>query len=272
MKNIKHQVFVIALLFCFNVSAIACSIVYYVNADTGKIYAVNNEDFWLDTDAYIQIEKASKKKLARLWYGWNNFAQGGINSEGLFFDVAVTPKQKMPEGYGWAKGNIGDNLLASASTVEEALAWMENEKFAVHQSHFLIGDATGRAVIVEWINGKQHIIEMEGNSLVATNYLINAPEEGGYPCPRFDSIEERIAQMEDSGAAIDLKAVGRTVDAAVQPAQDWEEGRKGGTLYTSFFDITDMKMVLVPKLNNSKAIQLDLREEFKKGKRRINLF
>lgn len=269
---IKNQLLVIVLLLCFNMPSTACSIFYYVDKETGKIYAVNNEDFWLDTEAYIQIEKATKKKLARLWYGWNDFAQGGINSAGLFFDVAVTPEQKMPEGYGWAKGNIGDNLLASVSTVEEALLWMEKEKFAVHQSHFLIGDATGRAVIVEWIDGKQHIIDMEGNSLVATNYLIDAPEEGGFPCQRFESIEERIAQLEASDAVIDLKAVGQTIAGAVQPAREWEPGRKGGTLYTSFFDITDMKMVLVPKLDNSKMIRLDLKEEFKKGKRRIDLF
>ncbi len=122
----------------------ACSILYYVDVQTGKIYAVNNEDFWLDTKAYIQIEKASDNTLARMWYGWNDFAQGGINSAGFFFDVAVTPTQKMPKGYGWTKGNIGDSILAQVSTVDEALAWMEQNKFAVHQSHFLMGDATGR--------------------------------------------------------------------------------------------------------------------------------
>ncbi|EAQ38010.2 hypothetical protein MED134_12606 [Dokdonia sp. MED134] len=46
-------------------SMYACSILYYVDKETGTIYAVNNEDFWLDTDAYIQIEKATSKKLAR---------------------------------------------------------------------------------------------------------------------------------------------------------------------------------------------------------------
>lgn len=267
--------FIVTLLVVLSCSltAMACSIVYYVDKETGKIYAVNNEDFWLDTEAYIQIEKASKTELARMWYGWNDFAQGGINSAGLFFDVAVTPEQTMPEGYGWTKGNIGDNLLAHASTVEEALAWMEEEKLAVNQSHFLIGDATGKAVIVEWIDGKQHIIPMDGNSLVATNFLINAPEEGSHPCPRYDSIESRIATLEVSGEEITLKTVGNTVAGAVQPAADWGEGRMGGTLYTGFFDITDMKMVLVPKLDNSKLIQLDLKAEFDKGKkRRINLY
>lgn len=272
MKRVLKTLLVVCL-FAGTLGIHACSILYYVDKETGKIYAVNNEDFWLGTQAYIQIEKASGKKLARMWYGWNDFAQGGINSAGFFFDVAVTPEQKMPEGYGWTKGNIGDKILSQVSTVDEALAWMEQHKFAVHQSHFLMGDATGKAVIVEWVDGKQHIIEMEGNSLVATNFLINAPEEGNHPCPRYDAIEERIAHLEASSAAIDLKAVGQTMAGAVQPAQEWEKGRKGGTLYTSFFDITDMKMVLVPKLDNSKLMQLDLKAEFAANKkRRINLY
>jgi len=63
----------------------ACSVLYYVDVKTGKVYAVNNEDYWYDVDAYIQIEPKTKTKYARLWYGWDNFAQGGLNDQGLFF-------------------------------------------------------------------------------------------------------------------------------------------------------------------------------------------
>ncbi len=272
MRTLKPIILSIIFVLGYVYTSYACPILYYIDKGTGKIYAVNSEDFWLDAGAYIQIEKKSKDKLARLWYGWDNFAQGGINSAGLFFDVAVTPEQEMPQGYDLIKGNIGDKLLSEISTVEQAIEWMEKEKFAVHQSHFLIGDASGNAVIVEWIDGKKHIIRMEGNSLIATNYLINAPEEGGFPCYRFESIQERIAALESSDGAITLKSVGQTFEGAVVPMYLMENGKKGGTLYTSFFDIADMKMVLVPKLDNSKAIVLDLKEEFEKGKkRRIDL-
>ena len=81
----------------------ACSILYYKNIATGEIYAVNSEDFFLDVDAYIQIEPKSKKNFSRLWYGWDNFAQGGINEKGLFFDAAVTPEQKKFKGMGTLK-------------------------------------------------------------------------------------------------------------------------------------------------------------------------
>ena len=74
----------ISVLFCLGIllnpiESNACSILYYKNIAVGEIYAVNSEDFFLDVDAYIQIEPKSKKKFARLWYGWDKFAQGGIN-------------------------------------------------------------------------------------------------------------------------------------------------------------------------------------------------
>jgi choloylglycine hydrolase len=30
----------------------ACSILYYIDTHTGKIYAVNNEDYWYDVKTY----------------------------------------------------------------------------------------------------------------------------------------------------------------------------------------------------------------------------
>ena len=55
----------------------------------------NNEDYWYDADAYIQILPASRNRLARLWYGWDDFARGGVNEAGLFFDGAVTPAREI---------------------------------------------------------------------------------------------------------------------------------------------------------------------------------
>lgn len=245
----------------------SCSMVYYIDQATGKIYVINNEDFWYDTDAYIQVEQASNNELARLWYGWNDFAQGGVNSSGLFFDAAVTPDQKMPKGYRLPDGNIGDRILAKCRTVEEALTYLEKEKFAVHQSHLMFGDATGRAVIIEWIDGEQHVIEMDGNYLIATNYLLLKPEAGNYPCNRYASIEERIQELDAAGGPKGFPGISNLTGGAMQVPRKLENGNTVGTLYSSFIDLTDMKMVFLPKLDNSRVLQFDLAEEFKKTRK-----
>ena len=96
----------------------ACSMFYYVGKTNGKIYFVNNEDYWYNVNPYIQINPKSNDEFARLWYGWNDFAEGGINEFGLLFDGAVTPKQKLPEGFHNPNHrNVGDEILARCKTV-----------------------------------------------------------------------------------------------------------------------------------------------------------
>lgn len=267
MKKIKQ--FLIAFLGFLMIPNIstACSVLYYVDSKTGKIYAVNNEDYWLDVDAYIQIEPKSKNEFARLWYGWDNFAQGGINDKGLFFDAAVTPEKEKRKSYGNPKNNLGDKILAHCSTVEEALSFLEKEKIALNKSHMMFGDKTGKAVVVEWINGKRILHWIEGNKLIMTNYLLSEPEAGNYPCYRYKSIEEKISEIEKSGEDINLLKVGNTFGQAAQPPRKNEKGRVGGTVYTSFIDITDNKFFLSYKLSNKNVIKLDLNSEFEKRKR-----
>lgn len=245
----------------------ACSVLYYVDSITGNIYTVNSEDYWLDVDAYIQIEPKSKKEYARLWYGWNNFAQGGINDKGLFFDAAVTPEQEKMKGYHNPKNNLGNKILAFCSTVDEALAYIEKEKIALNKSHLIFGDKTGKAVVVEWVNGERKLHWIKNNKLIMTNYLLSDPEAGNYPCYRYNSIEDKISEMEESKEKIDLLKIGNTFGQACQPPRKNVEGRIGGTVYTSFIDITDNKFILSYKLSNQNIIKLDLNIEFDKTKR-----
>ena len=246
----------------------ACSVLYYVDSNTGKIYVVNSEDYWLDVDAYIQIEPKSKNRFARLWYGWDNFAQGGINEKGLFFDAAVTPEQEKIKGYGNPKDNLGDKILALCSTVEEALDFLDKEKIALNKSHIMFGDKTGKAVVVEWLKGKRKLHWIKGNKLIMTNYLLSDPKAGNFPCYRYQSIEKRIHELETSGEEINLLKIGNTFGQAGKSPREIEKGKIGGTVYTSFINITDNKLFLSYKLSNDNITVLDLNSEFAMSKRK----
>lgn len=267
MKQMKFIIAVaLTALLCLT-RAQACSVLYYVDSTTGKVYFVNNEDYWYDVNAYIQIEPSSKNKLARLWYGWDKFAQGGINEAGLVFDAAVTPEQEKIPGYGNPNRNLGDKILAECSTVEEALAYLEKQKIALNRSHMMFGDKSGKAVIVEWVKGERKLHWIEDNKLIMTNYLLSDTTAGNYPCYRYNSIEKRIQELESSDQEINLLRVGNTFGQAGQPPKAIENGRIGGTVYTSFIDLTDMKFVLSYKLSNKNIVMLDLEAEFLKPKK-----
>lgn len=250
----------------------ACSVLYYIDPQTGKIFVVNNEDYWYDVEAYIRIVPARGDKLARLWYGWDDFAQGGINEAGLFFDGAVTPEQDIPGGGSDVKGNLGDDILAHCRTVEEALRLLEDRDIVLDNAHMMLGDAAGNAVVVEWLEDQRKIVSIADNRLIMTNFLLSDPSRGNYPCPRYQTIEKRLNELEASDQSIDLRSVGNVMAGAVQSPRVMEDERAGGTLYTTFMNISDMEFVLVYQLDNSKITRLDLNEEFsKKRQRRIKL-
>ncbi len=246
----------------------ACSVIYYVDEATGKIYVVNNEDYFYDAEAYVQLQPRTKKKLARLWYGWDDFAQGGVNEAGLFFDGAVTPTQERPSGYTGPKGNLGDRILANCKTVAEALSYLEGEKVALDNAHMMFGDRHGDAVVVEWVDGMKQVVRVKENRLVMTNFNLSDTDHDAISCPRYLAIENELQRLQGLETPVDLKMIGNAGAKAVQTPRKTAEGREGGTLYTSFIDITDMKFVLVYKLDNSKVTQLDLMSEFEKGKKR----
>ncbi|EAR01943.1 carcinine hydrolase/isopenicillin-N N-acyltransferase family protein [Maribacter sp. HTCC2170] len=267
MMSVKKILPVLFLFFGIGLGH-ACSIIYYIDKNTGKIYVANNEDYWYDVDAYIQLTPKTKNKYARLWYGWDDFAQGGVNEHGLFFDGAVTPEQEPIKGAKKAKGNLGDDILANCKTVEEAIILIRKRNVGLNDAHIMFGDSTGNAVVIEWVNGKEKLINIKENRLVMTNYLLSDPSKGNYPCPRFDAIEKELNMIETMNEPANMKKVGTAAARAVQSPFTNNEGRTGGTLYSSFINISEMKFILVPKLDNDKIIQLNLNEEFQNSKKK----
>lgn len=266
--------FVLVLLLIFSpISSLACSVLYYVDKETGEIYIANHEDYWYDTKAYIQIEPRSSRELARLWYGWDDFAQGGINEDGLFFEGAVTPDQSETIKHYLPKGNLGDAILANCSSVKEALAYLEDKNVALSNAHMMFGDNQGNAVVVEWVEGKRELIYINNNRLIMTNYLLSHPDKGNFPCQRYASIESRLNILKDLESPLSLKDVGNTLGQAAQTPRKDKNNRIGGTLYSTFIRLSTMEFFLVSKLDNSKVTKLNLENEFlKKKAQKIRLY
>jgi choloylglycine hydrolase len=132
----------------------------------------------------------------------------------------------------------------------------------------MLGDGEGNAVVVEWVDGEIRVLKMSGNYMIATNFLLSETNEDEIQCPRYRSMDERARQLIAKGEEADLRSVGNIIGGAVQVAREDESGRLGGTLYSTFMDISEMQMILVPRLDNDQLIRLDLKEEFGKGRRR----
>jgi len=140
----------------------------------------------------------------------------GMNEHGLVIGMAaVSPGNMQPDE---SKENIGSigvirQILDHARTVEEAVAIMSNYNIDFGGGppiHYLIADATGKSVLVEYYNGEMRILENEEPWHLATNFLrssVDDPKEGG--CWRYNTIQAQLTETDgqiDAGAAMGLLA------------------------------------------------------------------
>ena len=114
------------------------------------------------------------------------------------------------------------------------------------------------------------IVEIKNNRLVSTNFNLSDTIQTEMTCWRYPIIQKGLDELDARNPkdTIDLKAVGNVIGKAVQLPQKDSTGKIGGTLYTTFIDLTEMKLVLVYKLDNSKIQKLDILSELKLGKKR----
>lgn len=85
-------------------------------------------------------------------------------------------------------------------------------------------------------------------------------------------METEIKRLRDSHEKVGLKEVGNIGGKAVQLKSTNAKEKTGGTLYSTFINITDMEFILIYKLDNNKITKPDLKAEFAKhSKRAINL-
>jgi hypothetical protein len=141
---------------------------------------------------------------------------GGMNERGLVIGMAaVSPGDMQPDPDKETTGSLRiiRKMLDRASNVDEALAIIQSYNIDATGGpplHYLIADASGRSVLVEFYQGEMVIIPNETDWHLATNFLrasVDDPAEGG--CWRYDEVSQRLAEAEgqlSTQEAIDLLA------------------------------------------------------------------
>ncbi len=127
----------------------------------------------------------------------------GMNEHGLVIGMAAVPSgQMVPDPAREMIGSLGviRQMLDHARDVDEALAVMQRYNVDMEGGpplHYLIADAAGRAVLVEFYQGQMQTIWTDEPWHAATNFLLSAvdgPAEGN--CWRYDTINRRLAEAE----------------------------------------------------------------------------
>jgi len=241
-------------------SAFGCTIV--TMARDGKAIIGNNED-WTDPRTRMWIVPAAPGEYGRVLFGFpGNFIQGGINEHGLFLDAnALSPTGWKPDpGKPVFETDINNYILAHCATVEDAIAFFDTYSVFLGGGKFVIADARGGSMTVEWAEGKDRITKKDDYYQISTNIPQWNIVRGKVEDDRYNIAEKVILSRNE----VSIPAM-RAVLAATH--KEWAFP----TIYSYICDLKDLKVHVYDFHNFEEAYVFDLNEELKKGKKSFEI-
>jgi hypothetical protein len=245
-------------------AASACTIV--TMARDGKVWIGNNED-WTDPRTKMWVVPASPDEYGRVLFGFENrFIQGGINESGLFLDAnALEPTGWKPDPgkplfEDSFEQQIGDYILAHYATVADAIAFFKTYSVFLGGGKFVIADALGESIVVEWAEGADRISPRSGYYQISTNIPQWNIVPGKVDDDRYTIAEKVILSRND----VSLAAV-RAVLSATH--KEWSYP----TIYSYICDLKSLTVHLYSFHNFEEEYVFDLRTELEKGRREYDI-
>lgn len=137
----------------------------------------------------------------------------GMNEHGLAIGMAAVPQADTladPSKERITSLVIIREILDRARDVDEAVQIIKQYNIDFEGGpplHYLIADAKGKAVLVEFYQGEMHVLENEQPWHSATNFVRSSVDDPGGSCWRYDLLNERLDDkqgMLDSNSAMAL--------------------------------------------------------------------
>jgi hypothetical protein len=192
-----------------------------------------------------------------MYFGFGGYyVQGGMNDQGLCFDITTVPELKMrPHPEKLSVLNFGKRALERCSTVEDVICLVDEYNLShMGMAQFLFADKTGDSVIVcPGTDGEMKAIRKEGVYQVITNFNVTYPQLGGYPCRRHKTVVEKLEKIE------------REEDITVGRFATILKGVQQGTAYSTVYDLSKGIVCLFHQQNFSDIVVFKLEEELEKG-------
>ena len=230
-------------------------------AKSGLVLVGINEDY-LDLRTALWLFPAKDKAYGRMLWGYDRPLfpyQGGMNDKGLFIDfnaVGVETGWKPDPDKPDLTDDPTDYLLSRFAAVDEVVEFFERNDVDLNWGMFVVADAKGRSVVIEWANGQLQVLENRQGYQVCTNDLLSPT---GEPFKHSD-IRWKLADKmlrDQTTASVGLI---RRVLSATCAQFDFTT-----TLYSTICDLVDKKVYLYHFHNYEEVVVFDLKKELAKG-------
>ena len=167
----------------------SCACTGFVAHDAGIVLVGNNED-WGEPYSMIWFLPQEKGKYGRVYFGFDGggFAFGGMNDQGLFFDLYSLPRKPVQtsEHRKFGKMDLILTIMETCATVEEALQVLReyNLKF-LERMQIMLADKTGDAIIIEETDV---IHRKQSRYQVVTNFRLSEVQQQDITCWRLKKL------------------------------------------------------------------------------------
>ena len=185
----------------------------------------------------------------------------GMNEKGVAIALLAVPEAEPP--YDSNKITLNTTtairlVLDNASTVEEAVELLRNYNIYFSgdiECHYLIADASGRSVIVEFYDGELQIVEAETDYQIATNFIaydgLNIGE-GFTEFERYDMVEKELS--DNNGILNENDVISLLAKVGVQ------DGEVDKLQWSVIYNLTtgDVRLFIHRDTNNITAEKLEM--------------
>lgn len=189
----------------------------------------------------------------------------GINEKGLTIGVLLIPTEEtnqVSDKVDITTTTAIRMILDTCATVEEAITMLE--KYDMHSSanscyHFHISDASGKSVIVEYINNEMKLVKPTEYYQAATNFLLTPGEyDFGKGQDRYDTL---ITTLEEKQGIVSEEEAMNLLKAVSQEEHMTESGTLSSTQWSIVYNSTDLSAVVSMGMDYEAQYHTSLKEE-----------
>lgn len=173
------------------------------------------------------MPKVFSKRLVNI-FGAPYFPLEGMNEHGLSMSL-LTAKIGSRAMKNENKVTLNDYsiirmVLDKSSTVTEAVEMIKNYNMEFTSdefpSHFMIADATGASVVVEYVDGKMQAVYNDKPYQIVTNFVLyNNPKLWGFGADRYEGIETKL--KETNGILTEKDAMRLLSENTIKGDEQW---------------------------------------------------
>jgi len=234
--------------FSDNTNSIGTSCTIFTIASGETVYFGNNEDYkakyayqWYIPSQNITTRDGIKEINGGVFFGFDNngyegvdtWPQGGMNEYGLCYDANGLPNVALyldaSMAFPYSEYALSQ-VLWECHNVEDVIDWYQNHRWFSLGCQIHYADKSGDAVVVSanTTTGKWAFTRKSSTYLVSTNFNLDNPENGHYPCTRYTTATQMLSEITDENN-LNISACARIL------LEVHQEGTYR-TMYSNIFD------------------------------------